>query len=88
MRLAFAGKSSAVVSEAFNSNSINLLVGIGLPVLLVGAGIGSAAAGVVWLLGGTALTLFPALRGGGLNLAEGAILLAGYFGFVPFQLAG
>ena len=36
VRLVLRGRGSAVVSESFNSNTVNLLVGITLPALIAG----------------------------------------------------
>ena len=61
------GRGSAVVSESFNSNTVNLLVGITLPALIAGiaAPAGSTELTVWWLAGITALTVvFTGYRGG------------------------
>lgn len=38
IRLARHGKGSAVISETFNRNTINILVGLALPALVLGPG--------------------------------------------------
>lgn len=84
IRLALHRRGSVVVSEALNSNSINLLVGIAMPTLIVGvAPISRATELSVWWLGGiTAVTLvFTAYRGG-LRRSEGLVVLAAYVAFL------
>ena len=57
VRLARQGRGSAVVSETFNSNSLNLIAGAYLPTLFVTMGPLSGSSRLVlwWLLGGTLL---------------------------------
>jgi cation:H+ antiporter len=72
-RLALHGRGTEVVSEAFNSNTINLLVGIGLPALVIGLGQTGryVPLDLAWLLGLTVLVLLLA-RQGGLSRWKGA----------------
>ena len=69
-RLALQGRGPQVVSEAFNSNTINLLVGIGLPALVIGLGRTghNVPLDLAWLLGLTVLVLLA--RQGGLSRWE------------------
>src|SRR5258708_38917525 len=55
-RLALSGNGTAVVSLAFNSNTLNLLAGIALPAVLIG-GLASAPGAMVDIAWLTALTL-------------------------------
>lgn len=82
--LARRGRERVVVSEAVNSNSINMLVGAGIPALV--AGLGPVKATVrfdyYWLLGLTLLSLWLLGRKQGLTRAGGAIVIGGYLAFV------
>lgn len=90
LSLARAGRGSAVVSEALNSNSLNILSGICLPALLVGLGAlsphGMLAAW--WLLGMTIVAIAFTSLHGGLSRREGALLMAGYLGFAALIILG
>lgn len=84
VRLAQRRRGSAVVSEALNSNTLNLLFGLVLPALIVGVASPAATTelSVWWLLGITVLTLvFTAYRGG-LRRNEGIAVIAIYVVFV------
>ncbi len=84
VRLAVRGRGSAVVSESFNSNTVNLLVGVTLPALIVGVGspTGTARLTVWWFVGITVLTVgFTGYRGG-LRRAEGLAIIGLYLAFV------
>lgn len=88
VRLATQGRGAEVVSEAFNSNTINLLVGIGLPALIVGMGGGGRVEVIelLWLLGMTVLALPLLARRGGLTRIEGAVLISLYLVFVAVRI--
>ena len=65
VRLALHGRGAATVSEAFNSNSLNVLAGIAIPALFLALG---AAAGLVtfsvwWLVGMTVVAVVLSYRG-------------------------
>jgi cation:H+ antiporter len=84
IRMALTGNGTAVVSLAFNSNTLNLLVGVTLPAVLIGglASAPGAMAGIAWL---TALTLVAIGLGyleRGLNRWSGLVLIVGYLIFV------
>jgi Ca2+/Na+ antiporter len=88
VRLGLRGNGPAVVSEAFNSNTLNLVAGISLPALFVG-GVGAApgsARDLAWLL---ALTLaaigLGALRGR-LGRLGGLLLIAVYVVFLAVAM--
>lgn len=80
VRLAIQGRGGAVVSETFNSNSLNLIVGAYLPTLFVAmqplSGTGRFA--LWWLLGGTVLATLLFLRRAVLTRWEGGLLITGY----------
>ena len=77
------GRGSATVSEAFNSNSLNVLAGIAIPALFLALG---AAAGLVtfsvwWLVGMTVVAVVLSYRGDGVRRSEGAVIVALYVAF-------
>jgi cation:H+ antiporter len=83
VRLALRGRGAATVSEAFNSNSFNVLAGIAIPSLFLTLG---SASGLVtfsawWLLGMTAVAVVFSYAGHGLRRAEGGVVVALYVAF-------
>jgi Ca2+/Na+ antiporter len=89
VRLALHGRGSAVVSESLNSNTLNVLCGIVIPVLILGREPLSPLnyLAVWWLLGLTFLTLALTYIGGGLRRWEGMAVIAAYVAFVLVVLA-
>lgn len=83
-RLALHGRGTALVSETFNSNTINLVVGVGVPVLVLGVGSapGSATLDLTWLLVVTIVVLGLLARPGGLSRRGGLAVIALYALFV------
>ncbi|WP_428486303.1 sodium:calcium antiporter [Rhodopila sp.] len=90
IRLAVQGRGAAVVSETFNSNSLNLIAGAYLPTLFVTAAPLSGAGRMVlwWLLGGTLLAAALFLRRAVLTRWEGAVLIVGYAVFAILVAVG
>lgn len=90
IRLALRRRGSAVVSEAFNSNTVNLLVGVILPALVVGvsAPTGAATLAVWWLLGMTALAVAFTGHRGGFRRSEGLVMMALYVAFATVVIVG
>ena len=88
VRLARRRRGSAVVSEAFNSNSINVVIGLCLPALLVGLGgrTHTAELEAYWLLATTALAATFTYFRGGLLRWEGGVLMGAYVAFVAVLL--
>jgi cation:H+ antiporter len=90
VRLGRAGRGAALVGETFNSNTINLTVGVILPSLFVTL----AAVGTIgklqlaWLLAATIFTLATLARPGGMRRADGVALIALYVAFVVSTLVG
>lgn len=85
IRLAADGRGAAVVSATFNSNTLNLIVGIAGPIILFPALRGSIPAGyVIWVLGMTCAAL--ALLAVGLNRRGAVLLLGAYAGFVVYAV--
>ncbi len=82
--LAAKGRGAALSSEAFNSNSLNLLVGIYLPSLLVVQQPTSRAglAAIAWLIGITVVALALGSLRRGFGRISGGLLLVAYAGFV------
>jgi cation:H+ antiporter len=81
--LASRGRGAATLSEAFNSNALNVIVGLLTPAALVGLADRSAGASFVvasWVLL-TAATVALALHGRGLDRCAGSLIIAGYFVF-------
>jgi cation:H+ antiporter len=87
--LARRGRGSAVLSEALNSNSLNVLFGLLVPAVFVGlthyGGAGLLVAS--WYAGLTGVSLILAYRGRGFGRASGAVVVCGYLAFVGVLLA-
>jgi len=85
IRLGHDGRGAAVVSATFNSNTLNLIAGIAVPIILFPALRGSVPPGyVVWLLSMSIGALI--LLAGGLNRRRAILLLAAYAGFVAYAV--
>jgi cation:H+ antiporter len=85
IRLGLDGHGAAVVSATFNSNTLNLIAGIAVPITLFPALRGSVPPGyVVWLLSMSIGALI--LLAGGLNRRRAILLLAAYAGFVAYAV--
>ena len=84
IHLARRGRGTAVMSEALNSNSFNVIFGLGLPAALIGltAPSRTGLVTVIWLPAVTVLALFLAGRPGGLRRKGGAALVLSYLAFV------
>lgn len=82
--LASRGRSTAVLSEAMNSNMLNVLVGLLLPGIFVGLGrsTGSGTLVAVWYGCLTIVTLTMAFTGRGLSRRQGPVIVLGYIAFV------
>jgi cation:H+ antiporter len=89
VRLGLARRGSALVSEAFNSNSLNLVAGVTIPALFVTvtATTAVARADVGWLVAMTGLSLGLLARPGGMRRGGASALIALYLAFVLVQLA-
>ena len=88
VRLGFAHRGSALVSETFNSNTINLAAGVVVPALFIGV-TGITAAGkvdVAWLIVMTAVCLVLLARPGGMRRTGGVAVIVLYAAFVAIQL--
>jgi cation:H+ antiporter len=83
-RLALSGNGTAVVSLAFNSNTLNLLAGVSVPAVLIG-GMASAPGALsefVWLMVLTLIAIERGYRERRLSRRSGAVLILGYLVFV------
>lgn len=87
MRLALAGRSAALVGEAFNSNTINLFAGVIVPALVVTLTAGSAIAHLqlAWLVGMTFVSLLLLSRRGGFRRPEAIVVIGLYLAFAAIQ---
>lgn len=87
-RLALRRKGSAVVSETLNSNTINIVVGIGLPALIFGVQ-NAKGVGVIelwWLIGLTFVALLLAAWDKGLSRRTGITIICLYLAFVAMRV--
>jgi Ca2+/Na+ antiporter len=84
IRLASQGRSTAIVSETLNSNSLNVVFGLCLPAVIIATPSPSAIAlmALVFLPGLTLLGLILTGRSGGLRRTGGVALLGFYAAFV------
>jgi len=90
VRLALRHNGPAVVSEAFNSNTVNLVAGIGLPALIIGGISTGQREGIdlVWLLGLTVLVVLLGYGQRGLTRVSGVLIITGYLLFLATQVRG
>lgn len=87
-RLALLGNGTAVVSLAFNSNTLNLLAGVSIPAVIMGGLTASPAAAldIAWLIAMTLLAIGLGWLQGGLNRLSGVLLIVVYLLFIVFAL--
>jgi cation:H+ antiporter len=88
VHLARRERGAAVVSATVNSNTINLVVGLALPALIIGVGSAAQDIGVElgWLLGMTVIGLLLLVPAKGMSRGGGALLLVLYLVFVVVHL--
>jgi cation:H+ antiporter len=82
MHLAARGRGSAVLSEALNSNTLNVTVGLVLPAVIVGLGRPAGGLVAVWYVAATLGSLALAWAGRGLGRRAGWVIVAGYLALV------
>ena len=89
--LARAGKGTAMLSEAMNSNTLNVVGGLMLPAALAGITLDRVGAGIVFsassYLAMTALAVMAAYAGHGLGRRAGWLLMLVYAGFLAALVA-
>ncbi|MGZ4231638.1 MAG: sodium:calcium antiporter [Solirubrobacteraceae bacterium] len=90
IRLGLAGRSTALVGEAFNSNAINLGIGAIIPALFVSATHppGAAKLEVAWVVAMTLITAAMLWRRRGIRRRQAAALVMMYAGFVAIAALG
>jgi Ca2+/Na+ antiporter len=82
--LSARGRGAAVLSEAMNSNMINVVVGLLLPAIFFGLGAAGGDGRLVafWYAALTIVSLTLAFAGKGLSRLAGTIIVASYAVFV------
>jgi cation:H+ antiporter len=86
--LARRGRGAATLSEALNSNSLNVLAGLLIPAAIIGiSGLGGGLPIAIWYGVLTAATLALALAGRGVNRRSGALIIAAYLVFAVTVVA-
>lgn len=90
VRLGIARRGSALVSETFNSNTINFVGGLAVPALFIAVANRSALekANGVWLLGATIAAVALLAPRGGMRRRGGAVLVASWVAFAIVQGVG
>jgi cation:H+ antiporter len=80
--LARRGRAAATLSEALNSNALNVLAGLLIPAVVIGSHhLGGALPTAIWYGLLTAATIALALAGRGINRRSGALIIAAYLVF-------
>jgi cation:H+ antiporter len=80
--LARRGRAAATLSEAFNSNTLNVLAGLFIPAVIIASpGLGGALRTAIWYGVLTAATIVLALAGRGINRRSGTLIIAAYLVF-------
>jgi len=89
IRLGLSARGAALVSETFNSNTINLLGGVLVPAAFVNVAVHSSTEklDLAWLAAITVTSLFCLGRAGGIGRGGGAALVLLYAGFAVFQVS-
>lgn len=87
-RLALLGNGTAVLSLAFNSNTLNLVAGVAIPAVFIGGltAAPGAALDIAWLLGMTLLAMLLGWLQNGISRISGVLLIIAYAAFVVFAL--
>lgn len=90
IRLGFAGRGAALVSETFNSNTLNLAAGVIAPALFVTFAAISTIdkLQLAWLLATTVVTIAFLARPDGMRRVHAVVIVVLYFAFVVGTLVG
>jgi cation:H+ antiporter len=88
VRLGLAGRGAALVSETFNSNSINLGVGVLVPALFASLGVLtiSAKLQLAWLIGMTVVCITLLASSRGMRRIGASAVLVLYLGFIAIEV--
>jgi len=89
IRLAQRNEGATLVSAALNSNTLNLVFGLGLPAIAIGTAslVGAAGQGsFLWLLGLSVATLLIVGQRESLTRTGGVAIILGYAAFLGFLL--
>lgn len=77
--LARRGQGAATLSEALNSNTLNVLAGLLIPAVIInGAGLGGALPTAIWYGALTLATVALALAGRGVSRRSGSLIIYAY----------
>ena len=89
IRLGLAGRGAALVSEALNSNTINLSIGILVPAVIVSAARGGGGFGLdyLWMVAVTVATLALVGKRNGAGRLAGAAIVGSYVAYVAVRIA-
>ncbi len=87
VRLGLAGRGAALVGETFNSNSLNLGVGVLVPALFTSLGVVTMTAKLelAWLLGMTVVAIMLLASPRGMRRSAASALIVLYLGFVAIE---
>jgi cation:H+ antiporter len=86
--LARRGRASATLSEAFHSNTLNVIAGLFIPaVIITSPGLAGTPRIAIWYAVLTAATIALALAGRGINRRSGALIIAAYLVFTVTVIA-
>jgi len=86
--LARRGRAAATLSEAFNSNTLNVIAGLFVPaVIITSPGLAGTPRIAIWYGVLTAATIALALAGRGINRCSGALIIAAYLVFTVTVIA-
>jgi cation:H+ antiporter len=86
--LARRGQAAATLSEAMNSNSLNVLAGLLIPAVIIGGGqLGGGLRTAVWYAVLTVATVFLALAGRGVSRRSGGLIMLAYAVFAVTLIA-
>lgn len=85
VRLAQRGEGATLVSEAFNSNTLNLVAGLSLPILLVSdraLRLDGGPVSLIWAVGLTIVAMAVIIVSGAVTRWGGLVIIAGYAVFL------
>jgi cation:H+ antiporter len=88
VRLGLAGRGAALVGETFNSNSINLGIGVLAPALFTSLGVLTLTAKLqlAWLVGMTVVCIALLATRRGMRRSGATVVIALYLGFIVIEV--